>query len=700
MRRLLALSMALAALAGCVAKEEGRACADDPDCPSGQKCGYDLRCSKAAAACPDAICHEDECPSGAQAQACLPRADHVCAVLDATVLCGGSATCHKFGGIARCIAAQITAPEPNAPVGASVPVTATLTFGAGGPTPPGTVELHANGSRAGALSQTALIGQVATYSGTYSPTTEDGDVALTVWVPSTPPVESPQLTVNVDTKAPVISAATATCPQSPCYRDDILTVTPTVSDPHLASVTVSLSLDGFVASAPTVSGSALLALKDWPLQGLADALKVRVVAADDRRNNASLDVAVTGGVTRVKPALESSTSRAVTSPAVDARGMAIFGVADITAQLRGFGPDGNPAWATTLEAAAGTGGPVTASPSIGAVNLFVGSDDGRIYRTTPAGTLPSTLAWYPAVTSLTPDTLLTPAIASSAGVDHAYSVGGAARLYQFCSDLNLATVPVPDAAATAAVVSGGDIVLATSTGSAVTLRRFTDIAGAPAQLDSVSLTDGGAPPVPCDKVTVPLAADGAGSVLAACDNGQIHRVAAGQSLADQLLYKLPSGVRATGSLIVARDGDILLPGSDGNVWKLTPEPGATPAWTAQVAQSAGEFPTGVVAVAPVAAVSGPDFMALTSQGRVVALSLKGGVKWSAVLPGSPGSLAFPVVAPVPTGGSPYALPTLMAGSSTGRVVRVVVDGALDTAAPWPKAHHDLRNTGNTDAPLP
>jgi hypothetical protein len=335
------------------------------------------------------------------------------------------------------------------------------------------------------------------------------------------------------------------------------------------------------------------------------------------------------------------------------------------------------------------------------VNLFVGSDDGRTYRTTPAGALPSTLAWYPAVTTLPAAALFTPAIASPAGVDHAYSIGGAARLYQFCSDLNLATVAVPEAASTAAVVTGGSLVLATSTGSAVTLRRFTDVAGAPALIDSVPLTDGGATAVPCDKVTVPLAVDGAGSVLAACDNGQVHRVATGGPLEDQLLYQLPPGVRATGSPIVARDGDILLPGGDGSVWKLTPGTStATLAWAAPVAPSVGEVPTGVVAVAPVAAVSGPDFIAVSSQGRVIALDLTGAVKWSAVLPGSPGSLAFPVVAPVATGGSPYALPMLMAGSSAGKIVRVVVDGTLDTAAPWPKAHHDLRNTGNNGASLP
>jgi hypothetical protein len=40
------------------------------------------------------------------------------------------------------------------------------------------------------------------------------------------------------------------------------------------------------------------------------------------------------------------------------------------------------------------------------------------------------------------------------------------------------------------------------------------------------------------------------------------------------------------------------------------------------------------------------------------------------------------------------------GCADGNLYAVIVDGRLDTTAPWPKSHHDTRNTGNAAAPLP
>jgi outer membrane protein assembly factor BamB len=46
--------------------------------------------------------------------------------------------------------------------------------------------------------------------------------------------------------------------------------------------------------------------------------------------------------------------------------------------------------------------------------------------------------------------------------------------------------------------------------------------------------------------------------------------------------------------------------------------------------------------------------------------------------------------------SPAAAPfgTAYLTSADGRLHAVIVDGHLDTSAPWPKAWHDPRNTGN------
>jgi hypothetical protein len=61
------------------------------------------------------------------------------------------------------------------------------------------------------------------------------------------------------------------------------------------------------------------------------------------------------------------------------------------------------------------------------------------------------------------------------------------------------------------------------------------------------------------------------------------------------------------------------------------------------------------------------------------------------------SLSFPAIAPA---ASADTLPTLYTGSADGKLYAVVVDSGLDTTSPWPKSHHDLRNTGNAAAPLP
>ena len=40
------------------------------------------------------------------------------------------------------------------------------------------------------------------------------------------------------------------------------------------------------------------------------------------------------------------------------------------------------------------------------------------------------------------------------------------------------------------------------------------------------------------------------------------------------------------------------------------------------------------------------------------------------------------------------LSTAYISSASGKLYAVIVDGELDTSAPWPKAFHDPRNTNN------
>jgi hypothetical protein len=295
-------------------------------------------------------------------------------------------------------------------------------------------------------------------------------------------------------------------------------------------------------------------------------------------------------------------------------------------------------------------------------------------------------------------TLFTPVLNTVLGVDHAYSAGGWAMLYQFYSDETVATLSILDPVEGPGAYANGSVFIVTSTAAAATLRRFTDLATGPVANGSVALTSGGVPLVVCDAVRVPLAVDGNGSVLAACANGQLHRVANAPTLVDEALYTLPAGVNPTGSPAVISDGGILVPSSDGYVRKLVPGGGgATVAWVASVVAAPGEYAVGVVAADSTG--GAPAIYATTSQGRLVALDAAGTVKWSGVLEAGT-TLGFPTIAPVPGGAPASALPTLYTGSSSGKLFRVVVDSGLDTAAPWPKAHHDVRNTGSSSAALP
>jgi outer membrane protein assembly factor BamB len=88
-------------------------------------------------------------------------------------------------------------------------------------------------------------------------------------------------------------------------------------------------------------------------------------------------------------------------------------------------------------------------------------------------------------------------------------------------------------------------------------------------------------------------------------------------------------------------------------------------------------------------------------GALHAIDAQGATVWSTVseTPSPLGAygLSFPTIAPAV---SDQRLPTLYVGSSEGKLYAVVVDSGLDPTSPWPKSHHDIRNTGNAAAPLP
>jgi outer membrane protein assembly factor BamB len=90
------------------------------------------------------------------------------------------------------------------------------------------------------------------------------------------------------------------------------------------------------------------------------------------------------------------------------------------------------------------------------------------------------------------------------------------------------------------------------------------------------------------------------------------------------------------------------------------------------------------------------FVVPTKAGSVYAIRADGTKAWDGTLASTElraGNLYTPPGQPP---GS--ALSTAYFAGTNGKLYAVIVDGQLDTGAPWPKAFHDARNTNDAGAP--
>ena len=90
------------------------------------------------------------------------------------------------------------------------------------------------------------------------------------------------------------------------------------------------------------------------------------------------------------------------------------------------------------------------------------------------------------------------------------------------------------------------------------------------------------------------------------------------------------------------------------------------------------------------------FVVSTAQGAVHALRADGSISWSASSLANfalqPGNIYTP-----PNQPANEVLSTAYFAGADGVLHAVIVDGALDGNAPWPKAFHDPRNTNRAGA---
>ena len=104
---------------------------------------------------------------------------------------------------------------------------------------------------------------------------------------------------------------------------------------------------------------------------------------------------------------------------------------------------------------------------------------------------------------------------------------------------------------------------------------------------------------------------------------------------------------------------------------------------------------GVTVHAPMALRDGATawFLVATSDGKVHALSSTGAILWAGALT-NVALGAGNVFTPAGGGRS-----TAYFSGADGKLYAVLIEGALDTTAPWPKAWHDPRNTSRAGGPF-
>ncbi|HEX9307498.1 MAG TPA: hypothetical protein VF894_08405 [Anaeromyxobacter sp.] len=114
-------------------------------------------------------------------------------------------------------------------------------------------------------------------------------------------------------------------------------------------------------------------------------------------------------------------------------------------------------------------------------------------------------------------------------------------------------------------------------------------------------------------------------------------------------------------------------------------------WQTPDLGGAPRTPLVLAAVAP--------FVVSTAKGDVHALHADGTIAWSGKLSAGTAALQPGNIYTPPGQPADSVLSTAYFAGADGVLHAVIVDGALDGAAPWPKAFHDPRNT-NRAGPQP
>jgi hypothetical protein len=477
-----------------------------------------------------------------------------------------------------------------------------------------------------------------------------------------------------DAVDPAVAAVTVTCP-SPCPRDATLTVSATVTDDvEVLEVVAALDLDptvevplARVGATDTFQGEVDLSAYAFPF------FSAEVIATVTGRDGARNEVGVAAQGANVKTVTRLRWSAQVdpeiagiigSPPAVRSDGTVVVGGSN--GKLYFIAPDGTRPIEPVVVA---SGSPIGYAPSIGASAIWVvaGATAYALSQADGAKLNGDTGC------ALGADALGPIAVATATSPETGYVVPASNALravYASTSTCVQSPVvgPPPDFLTGGSIDAAGNL-LVLRTGPA--LQSFAFAGGfVESLLATLTGTYEVAPSI--------ASADGAWLGTADTTSSKLQLVTASGSVEPSI----PVGASVRSQIAVLADGDVVA--SEGSYLRRF-SPAGTARWNPTSAQLGGAGLTPMV-LRDGATIT---FLVPTRNGRVNLIADDGGGLWGDAI-GS-GFALLEGNLHTPSGSSlSYAYFT----SADGKLHQVVVDGALDTSAPWPKAWHDPRNTGN------
>lgn len=458
---------------------------------------------------------------------------------------------------------------------------------------------------------------------------------------------------------PAINSVQATCAGvMTCRRDGTLHVEVVATDDaKMGAVQAELSIDpGHPRTLEHVSGDTYavdISLTAIAFPHFEQQVDVTVTARDGAGNEVTGDP-TSLNVTRLAwtSQLATSASFFLWSPAVLSDGRIV--VAGRNGRLH-------------FVSKTGVASPVTVIPNelngpaaVGPDAIWVGSEDGRLYPVSTGGAVGTSCNAGAAM-------LGAPAIRGTRAIS--------ATKNSFVAVADVSGVCVPTSVATPAqpVVSSAGRVFVPSNGK---LRSYS-VAANGALVDEWTDT----PPAPSvGNVFVPPSIDAEGSVWTTSNPGPVYRTTSSGS-SQQVPADPAISDSSSGTIILADGSAVIGEFSTSSLRRLAT--GTSPSWTGSEALD------GHPGIPLVLTGATPGLLVGTDNGwSAFVRQSDGGIDWKWRI--STSALQPPNIWTEPGATTSTAY---LAGAD-GYLYAVIVDGHLDTSAPWPKAYHDPQNTSN------